>query len=239
MSLRIFGTADGAPPKRASFSEDLVGRFRSGYQVDNGKRKVPVALTEWRVTTGDPEVAEKVASLLDGDEPQEWDATGEDFLEVFTKATSVDVLLENEKAVRTAMVLRNREGKIVRSGDGEVIRYPEDQAGQPDPQAGQTLAERKQAARDGFGATPEIDVYFRLADDPDLGLFKFHSGSWSFASDLAYHDVEGRIVDAYEDSDGAPVRASLSLEHVEFIAKNGPRRGQTVSYTKPVLTVKA
>jgi hypothetical protein len=238
MSLRIFGGPNGTPEKKKSYADDIVGRFRSGYQVDNGKKKVPVALTEWRVTTGDPEVAEAIASLLNGDEPQEWDASGEDNLEVFTKAAEVEVILENAKALRTAMVLRNREGKIIRSGDGETIRYPEDQAGNPDPQAGQTLAERKQAARDGYGAVPEIDVYFRLAANEDLGLFKFHSGSWSFASDLAYHDVEGQIEDIVEDNDGARVRATLSLEKVEFVAKNGPRAGQTVSYTKPVLKVK-
>ena len=46
---------------------DVVGRFRSGHQIN----KRPAALSEWRVTTGDPEVAEKIHDILGGDAPQE------------------------------------------------------------------------------------------------------------------------------------------------------------------------
>lgn len=230
MSLKIFGGPDGAPQKKTSYADDVVGRFRSGYVAN----KRPVALQEWRVTTGDPEVADKIAALLNGDEAQEWDAAGEDNLEIFTKSASVDVILDGPNALRQAMVLYGRKG-IIRVSDGETISYPEDQKGEADPQAGQTLAERKAEAKAGTGAEPRIEVYFRLASDPDLGIFKFQSGSWSLASDLGYHGIEDQISDLI--GDGHKVAATLSLEEVSFEAKSGPRAGQTVTYTKPVLKI--
>lgn len=233
MSLKIFGGPDGSAPPKKNFSDDIVGRFRSGYQANNR----PVALTEWRVTTGDPLVADKIADLLKGDDPKSWEAAGEDNLEVFTTSKSVEVILESPTALRTSMILWGRNGKIIRKGDGETIDYPEDLKGTPDPQSGQTLAERKAAAREGTGAEPQIELYFRLASDPDLGIFKFQSGSWSLASDLGYNSTEDAIVDAYEDSGNKGIKATLTLEPVEFTAKAGPRAGQLVQYTKPVLTI--
>lgn len=229
MALKIFGGPDGAPQKK-NFSDDVVGRFRSGYVAD----KRPVALTDWRVTTGDPEVAEAVADLLSGDEPKEWDASGEDNLEVFTSSSSIEVVLEGDRSLRQAMVLYGRKG-IIRVSDGETIVYPDDLKGEPDPQAGQSLQERKAEAKNGTGAEPRIEVFFRLAENPDLGIFKFQSGSWSLASDLGYNGTEDEILDLVEE--GHKVAATLALEEVSFVAKNGPRAGQTVTYTKPVLTV--
>lgn len=227
MSLKIFGGPDGAP-RQKKFSEDVVGRFRSGYVAN----KRPVALQEWRVTTGDPDVADAVQALLGGDEAQEWDAAGEDNLELYTTSPEVEVILDGSKAIRQAMILWGRNGKIIRKSDGETIEFPDDLKGEADPQAGQTLAERKAAAKEGTGAEPQIEVYFRLAENPDLGIFKFQSGSWSLASDLAYHGTQEEL----EDAEG-PMKATLGLELVEFVAKNGPRAGQTVSYTKPVIKI--
>lgn len=238
MGLKIFPTTDGetAKKKGSSFSEDVVGRFRSGYVA--GRK--PVALQEWRVTTGDPTVAEKVVELLGSTEGvKEWDATGEDNLEVFTDAASVNIIIENEKALRQAMVLYGRDG-IVHISDGETITYPDEKKGEPDPQAGLSFQERKAAhrAKELTAAQPRVELWFRLADDPDLGLFKFQSGSWSLVSDLDYNDTESELRDYTADSDGKGVRASLRLEEVSFVAKNGERKGQTVSYTKPVIDVK-
>ena len=232
MALKIFG--EDGPKKATRTASDIVGRFRSGYQVNDR----PVALQNWRITSGDPEVADKVADLFGASQdPQSWETKGEDNLEVFTEAPSIDVLLDGPKSIRQAMVLYGRKG-IIRVSDGETITYPDEDKGKPDPQAGQTIAERKDAARQGTGHEPRIEVFFRLADDPDLGVFKFQSGSWSLTSDLAYNDVEQEIEDLHADHDGAPILASLALEEVSFVAKNGPRAGQNVTYTKPVLTLK-
>ncbi|WAB10807.1 recombination directionality factor [Arthrobacter phage Tuck] len=234
MALKIFGdNPETASAPRKRFADDVVGRFRSGHQINNR----PAALTEWRVTTGDPEVADAVHEILGGDAPQDWDAKGEDNIEVFTASKEVEIILEGEKALRQKMVLWSRAGKLVQSGDGQTIDYPEDKVG-PDPDAHLSFQERKAKARDGIGAEPQIEVYFRLADDPDLGIFKFQTGSWSMASDLAYNDVEGELADYVADSDSGKVLASLKLEEVSFVAKNGPRAGQTVTYTKPVLKIK-
>lgn len=225
MALRIFGNdPTTTTPKRQSFKDDVVGRFRSGYQL-NGR---PAALTEWRITSGDPEVAEAIYDLLGGDKPQEWEAKGEDNLEVFTATQAVDIILEGPKALRTKMILWGRNNKPIQSGDGQTL-----DDGTPDPDANLSFQERKQKARDGIGAEPQIEVYFRLAANPDLGIFKFQTGSWSLASDLAYAGVE----DELDEIDG-PTKATLKLEEVSFVAKNGPRAGQTVQYTKPVLTIK-
>jgi hypothetical protein len=230
MSLKIFPVdpnASEAPRQR--FGDDVVGRFRSGYVVDER----PVSLSEFRVTTGDPEVADKIYEMLGGDAPQEWGAKGEDNLEIFTASSEISIIIESEKSLRQRLTLWSRAGKLIYSTDGETK-----DDGTPDPDAGLSLAERKQKGKDGIGPSPDIEIYFRLADDPDLGIFKFQSGSWSLASDLAHFDVEGQLADAISDSDGRGARATLKLEPVSFVAKNGEMKGKTVSYTKPVLRIK-
>jgi hypothetical protein len=235
VSLKIFGKDGPKKDGGGGFSEDVVGRFRSGHQVESGKgKKKPIALSEWRVTTGDPDVATRVQELLGGDEAAEWDATGEDNLEVFTEAPEVEILLEKASSLRQAMILWGRNGNIIRKSDGETISYPEESKGDPDPQADQSLQERKAAAKEGTGAEPQIEVYFRLAEDPDLGIWKFQSGSWSLVSDLAYNETQEEIEEIFADGADA-VRATLRLEEVSFEAKNGPMAGKTVTFTKPVL----
>jgi hypothetical protein len=222
MSLKIFG-ADEAPKPRQTFKDDVVGRFRSGYQINNR----PQALTEWRVTTDDISVADAIAEAFGG-KPQEWDAKGGDNIEVFTEEKTVDIIIESPSKLRQRLILWGRSGKPILVSDGETLDN-----GEPDPDAGLSLAERKQKARDGVGPEPSIELYFRLADEPDLGIFKFQSGSWSLATDLARDGID----EALEEIDG-PARATLGLEEVSFVAKQGPRAGSTVQYTKPRIKVK-
>jgi len=225
MALKIFGTDPETQPKpRESFADDIVGKFRSGHQI-NGQ---PSALDAWRVTSGDPDVVNAVHALLGGDAPQEWEAKGEDNLEVFTAASSVNIILEGEKALRQRMILWGRNGKPISISDGEFL-----EDGTPDPDAHLTFEERKRKGQDGVGAVPSIEITFRLADNPDLGLFRFTTGSWSMARDLATDGTEERLA-AVE----GPAKATLTLTEVSFVAKNGPRKGQNVSYTKPTLKIK-
>lgn len=224
MALRIFGSdPENQPKPRNKFADDVVGRFRSGHVLSNR----PVALTEWRVTTGDPEVADTIYDLLGGDKPQEWEAKGEDNLEVFTASSELEVIIESASALRQRMVLWSRNGKIIQAGDGETL-----EDGTPDPDAELTLAERKQKSRDGVGPSPEITLFFRVAANPDLGVFKYQTGSWSLATDIAADSIDGQLADV-----GGPARAILGLEEVSYVAKNGPRAGQTVQYTKPTLKI--
>lgn len=222
--LNIFGTdPENQPKPRQRFADDIVGRFRAGHQVNN----VPSTLNEWRVTTGDPDVASKIHDLLGGDEPQEWETKGDDSLEVFTASADVDIIIEGPRSLRQRMVLWGRQNKPIYVSDGAHILddngHPTDE---PDPDAELTFAERKQKGRDGLGAIPDIDLTFRLADDPDLGIFQFKTGSWGLARDL----VATGTAEAIANAEG-PLQAKLRLEEVSFVAKNGPRRGQTVTYT--------
>lgn len=215
MGIRIFDVDPGARSKK--FTDDIVGRFRSGAQVNNR----PLSLDEWRVTTGDPEVADIVADLLGAKTGvQTWTTEGEDNLEVYTTAESVDVILDGESAVTARMALWGKKG-LIHACDGEVTTD-----GEPCPMAGKTVAERKEAAKAGYGCEPNINVYFRLLANPDLGKFRFSSGSWKFAE-----DVDG-IVAALAKADG-PVRATLKLDLVEYDTKGG----RHVRYRKPLVTI--
>ncbi|GAA4981154.1 hypothetical protein [Actinopolymorpha pittospori] len=220
MSLRIWETdPESAPKPRQRFSDDLVGRFRSGYQVN----KRPMSLEKWRVTTGDPDVADAVHSMFGGDAPQEWEATGEDGLEVFTEAKRVKVIIDSPKALRSEMVLWGRAGAIRRC-DG-VEQHGEDAEGRA-CECPATYADRKAAATKGTGCQPNVTLFFTLADDPALGKFKFTSGSWSLVRDL------GPVEDALAAIDG-PAIAWLGLEVVEFETREGAKR----KFTKPVIEV--
>jgi len=233
MGLNIWGGQDAPKAEKSGYADDVVGRFRGGHAINDR----PVALQEWRITTGDPEVADKVHDLLGGDAPQEWDAKGEDNLEVFTASAEVEIIIEKADALRQRMVLWGRNGKLIQAGDGQTLDYPEDKKGQPDPDATLSFQERKQKGRDGTGPEPSIELTFRLAEEPDLGLFRYQTGSWSLVSDLAYTGFEDALADAIGDSPVGKAKAVLGLEEVSFVAKNGPRAGQTVNYTKPVLKV--
>lgn len=234
MALRIFQNDPETEQKpRQSFADDIVGRFRSGYVLDDR----PQTLDNWRVTTGDPDVANTVYDLLGGDAPQEWEAKGEDNLEVFTASSEVKILL-GKGAIRQKMALWGRNGKPIYFSDGETILYPEDRKGEPDPDAHLTFAERKQRAKDGIGAEPQVEIFFRLADEPDLGIFKFQSSSWSLVSDLDHFGIEEELEDLAADSETGQVKATLKIEEVSFTAKNGPRAGKLVQYKKPVLKLK-
>jgi len=221
MGIRIFDNDPDAKPK-ARFSDDIVGRFRAGYQDQRGN---PVGLEEFRVTTGDPEVARAVADLLDGDEPAEWETKTEENLEVYTNRNSVEFIIDSPNALKSGMVLWGRNG-LIHSCDGEVTKD-----GTPCPQAGKTVKERKEAAKAGHGCEPSVQLYFKLADAPELGKFKFFSGSWGLAS--AVTEVEEELADVYADADQAPIKGRLALEVVEFTTKGG----KEVRYTKPVITI--
>jgi hypothetical protein len=200
--------------------EDVVGRFRSGHQLN----KRPVALSDWRVTSDDPTIADTIAKMFGG-ERQEWDSEREPY-EVFTTVSSISIVMDAKRGLHTGMVLYGRAGAIRRC-DGMALTYPKEQAGTPCACAGfSSLADRKAAAQNGTGCSPEIVLRFRLADAPEIGEFKFVTGSWSMARDIA--EVENAL-SAHEGN----VRATLTLENVEFTTKEGVNR----KFTKPVLKV--
>ncbi|MEU7039817.1 hypothetical protein AB0A77_02010 [Streptomyces varsoviensis] len=222
---RIWETDPDAAPKARTFSDDFVGRFRSGRLVG----KQPEALNEWRVTTGDPVVAEKIAELLGGT-AEEWDTDKEDSLEVLTASPSVEIIIESSAKIDASMKLFGLTG-LVHHCDGVEYLSPEEDKGE---KCGcpPMLQDRKDKAKSGRGPKPSVDVQFKLAAAPELGLFRFNSGSWELVKIL--HEVI-EAVDSVTDADGqpVPVRALLSIENVSYTTK----AGRDVSFNKPVIKV--
>lgn len=224
--LKINATPEEETPEQS----DIVGRFRAGYQIDGE----PASVSAFRVTTGDAKLAKTIAKVLGVDKtkpndggPAEWDASGEDFIEVFTKAESVDIVLESKAAYRSSLVRRTRDGDFMYSTDGEVILavgedYEDEyEVGDPDPQAGQDITTRVAKGKKGLGSTPDIRVQFTLRDHPEWGTFEYRTGGWS----LVRNSPEGKLSRL---ADG-PIKAVLKLVTVE---------GKKFTYVKPELLVR-
>ncbi|MDX2390199.1 hypothetical protein NJL88_08990 [Streptomyces sp. DK15] len=225
MALKIWDTDPNNKPKpRQTFSDDTVGRFHSGRAVDGQ----PEALSEWRISTGDPEVAKAVAQLYGGEPIENEESTSENYIDVFTEQESILVVLDGPSAIYSDLKLWNRN-KLVHHCDGVSYLSPDERKGSACG-CPEIFAERKQAAKDYMGPSPSITVTFRLADDYDLGKFKFQSGSWGMAEVLHEYDnalsrVKGEAL------------CELTLELVEFTIKKGKNKGLAVSYYKPVIKV--
>ncbi|BAU83114.1 hypothetical protein SLA_2181 [Streptomyces laurentii] len=218
MAIRIFETDPDAKPK-ANFSDDTVGRFHGGKQ-ENG---IPVALPEWRVTTGDPDVAEAIAQLMGGT-PVETDSTSENFIEVLTNQEKVKVVLSGTDAISSDLKLWNGPS-LIHHCDGVEFLSPDEDKGKP-CRCPALMEDRKAAAKSKRGPAPSISVMFRLAEDYDLGIFRLQTGSWKLAEVL--HEVENAL-----DKIGTEAFCSLELELVEYTTK----KGRDVSYRKPVIRV--
>ncbi|CAM5363084.1 hypothetical protein GCM10010329_85020 [Streptomyces spiroverticillatus] len=218
MAIRIFETDPDAMP-RGTFSDDTVGRFHSGRQV-NG---IPESLATWRVSTGDPDVAAVVAQLLGG-QPEETDSTSENFIEILTGAERVKIVLADASAVTSDMKLWNGSA-LIHHCDGVEYLSPDEDRGKACG-CPALMEDRKAAAKSKRGPSPSISVTFRLADSYDLGLFRFQTGSWKLAEVL--HEIENAL-----DRVGGEALAELSLELVEYTTK----KGRDVSYRKPTIRV--
>ncbi|MGW1547489.1 recombination directionality factor [Streptomyces sp. NPDC002346] len=233
----IFETDPDAKPKprKQNFSEDYVGRFRSGRLVG----KTPESLNEWRVTSGDPAVADVIAQLMGGT-VEEWDTDKEDNLQVLTTSTSVEIIIDSSDAIDASMK-KFGFGGLEHHCDG--VKYLSDE----DPTlVGEScgcpplLEDRKARAKSQKGPKPSIDVTFKLAAHPEIGKFRFNSGGWSLVNVLhevieAIDTVGGREegADGKVINPGSPVRASLTIEHVAYTTK----AGRDVAYNMPVIKV--
>jgi hypothetical protein len=216
MPIDIFNP-DVQPSRTGGFKDDIVGRFRSGYQI-NGR---PASLTAWRVTTDDQDVAEFISEALDGDQPQAWETKGDDDIEVFTKADSVDIIIEGESAIEARMLIWARGQKRIVTCDGTVAETE----GKPHECLIGGFTKRAEHEEAGHVCEPVIAITFRLAENPDLGLFKFQSGAWSLATSIA------KAIGDYAKT-GHSAKGTLALEVVEYESGGTARK-----FTKPVLTI--
>lgn len=228
MAMKIWQTdPENKPKERVSYSDNTDGAFSIGKQDENGD---PVALDTFRLMTAKPEVAAAVAQLLGGN-VVETETASENFIEVVTEADKIPVIVDGPGGLYSDFKSWNR-GKLTHHCDGvSFLSHPSNDkligkaCGCPE-----LFAERKQAARDGIGPSPSIELKFRLADDPDLGTFKFKTGAWTLAGVL--HESEARL----ERIKGEAL-VELSLEFVEFIVKKGKNKGTQVSYYRPGIEV--
>ena len=177
-----------------------------------------MALTEWRFTTGDPDVAQAIAEKFGGS-PKTWETSTEESLEVMTDTTSLPIHLT---AIQSEFVLWGRGNTPIRSCNGETQKDDACSA----CVCPRDLKEHKEAARAGSACQPSVRATFRLLDLPDLGLWRFNSASWQLAS--AVNEAEAALAAAGGEADGV-----LRLELVEYTTKNG----RNVSYTKPIIEV--
>ncbi|MFE5828707.1 hypothetical protein ACFQ8W_00300 [Streptomyces sp. NPDC056508] len=219
---------DAAPKERASYADDVVGRFRSGRLVKMGTKDVPESLNEWRVTTGDPVVAAKIAEFMGGT-PEEWETDKEDNLQILTDSPTVAIIIEADGVDASFKQFAPGAG-LIHHCDGFEYLSPEEDKGTP-CKCPTLIAERKLAADKMRGPKPSVDVKFRLQDDPELGIFRFNSGSWKLV------EVLGGLFAELDKYPGRQVRATLTIENVSYTPQKGPRAGQEVSYNKPVIRV--
>lgn len=179
----------------ARAENDVVGTFRSG----EVRRRQPVALTEWRVTTDSPDVAETIEQLLGGATSE--NDSDKESLQVHTTTSSVDVEIES---IDSGFVVFSN-GAFVRSCNGSV-QLGGDEAGQPCPCDGLDVEQRKAFAAKG-GCKPDIKVVFRLTEAPNLGRFQFRSGAWTLLESV--QAVETKVDEAREDGKTVPGRIAI------------------------------
>lgn len=197
--------------------DDATFWFRMGRMVDN----LPEALTEWRMTTGDPQVAQAVSRLMGG-VPASWETGKKDYIEVLTSSDSVQVVIDSPQAVRSEFILWARSGPLHQC-DGFNFLSPDENVGKPCG-CPPLMVDRKRNARASRGPTPNTSVTFRLAEGSDLGVGCFQTSSWLFLDTLSeFKDELARI-------NGA-ARCELSLERVDFETKKGRR----LFYMKPTI----
>ena len=220
---------------RSFGADDFTFRVRLGSLV-NGR---PMAHDHWRFTTGDPLVADDIAEMFGGT-PQEWETNSEENLEIMSTVKTLDIILES---VRSEYALWARSNAPIRTCDGITQGDDKRSPCACREQVGD-LREWKAAAKQGTACQPTVKAAFRLAENPDLGLGRFQSSSWSIAlGDPSWKREkmdEGQIwqppIGAIEEElvdHGGRVMATLAIVGVDFTTKGGKH----VSYTKPQITV--
>ncbi|WP_286689674.1 MULTISPECIES: hypothetical protein [unclassified Aeromicrobium] len=120
-------------------SPDIVGRFRSGYQANDR----PVALQNWRITSGDPEVADKVADQFGAPSL----AAVEVLIEGVSEANEITLRLAEEPALgvfawRPPSGLADEAARLARMRRGRPARLslePASYVAANGPRAGQTI----------------------------------------------------------------------------------------------------
>ncbi|WP_458085791.1 recombination directionality factor [Streptomyces malaysiensis] len=214
---------DAKPKQRAARVDDVMGVWSIGKMGENGD---PMSLMTLRFVTGDPKTADAIAELYGGT-VVELPNGGDNFLEVVTDAKSIEGIMTFAQWTSDMKWFANN--KLVHHCDGTHFLSPEDKKGQ-ECGCPKYVAERKALSRDRIGPSPAFELFFRLADDPDLGVMKFKTGSWKLV------DVEHEHLAALKRIDGEAL-VRFENEYVEYTPKKGPRAGTLVSFNTPKIKV--
>jgi len=222
MSISIFQVDTEEVAKESA--DDLVGRFRSGYQL-NGN---PKSLKAFRVTSEDKSLLSKLADELGHNDRgvSEWDTKSSEKYEIFTEAKTLDVVFDGPKSIKSSMVLWGSKGKV-RECDG--IKQTDDK--HSDCACPSDLGARKAAARKGNGCQPSVQLYFRLRDYPELGKFSYYSGSWGLAKAIGTAEADLEEI-------GGPAHGTIHLKEVSFMGTDEETGlPMEVKYTLPEVKI--
>ena len=204
------------PSKTSTFGgDDITGRFRSGGRAQGR----PTTLKTWRCTSDDKAVTDAIASLLGG-KSAEWESTKDDKWEVQTDATSLDINLEY---LKIEMVLWGSApgGRPIRVCDGTVRQDAGSHCECPSD-----IKQRKIDGKNGLACKPSTTALWRLTDMPELGKFKWYSGSYQLADTITR--LEGEL-----DEAGGSALATIELKPISFETEEG-----TIKFTKPIIDIK-
>lgn len=191
-------------------ADQVAGRFHYATLLRNR----PEVLATWRIASNLPLVLDHIAEQLGGS-PRH---VGGDTWSVTTTSIAVDILLTDPGALRLRWHRDTRH-----SCDGRTqCRYTT----QRPCACPSTLEERRMATRQGRGCEPQVDMLFRLLQDPTLGAFCFTSGRWSFAEE-AIEALQALRTHRRQ------AHARLNLQRVSYILASGQR----ISCTRPTVTV--
>jgi hypothetical protein len=194
--------------RHARAAPQLAGRFNYTTMVRNR----PCALGRWRVTTTTPHIAERIAQHLGGRVQHD---LVRGLAETMTESSAVDILLAGPEDLYVGW--RHAGWGVCDSGAQDQRRScscPAD------------FAQRRAAAKRGYGCVPRAEIAFRLRCSAELGVFEHLSDDWSFvelviATHMALRGLDGPAVARLE-----VVRTHHTLHS-----------GRLLSYTRPVIAL--
>ena len=202
------------PKAKENPTSDLVGTIRTGKQDKAGN---PYSLDSFRFTADHPDITDKLAELYGG-KTGEWNTTNPDKYELISETSS---LLVEVRHFDSEMVLWGAN-KPIFVCDGVTQK---DEAGTP-CRCPSDYWEHRELAKEGKACKPNIRGKLILVDAPEVGMFKYTSGSWLLASDVK--EIEDYL-------DNAPHGSQMLFEIEQYETKQGQPR-QRPKFT-PVLAV--
>jgi hypothetical protein len=201
--------------KLPSFGEDdFVGTIKTGEQI-NGR---PVALSEFRVVSDDPNVCKALAEKFNGEVSTFQSMNGAEKHQVHNLGETIDIVL---LTIKSRFALKDNNNQVIRSCSGEQ-QYDEKKSSCVCPS---DVREMKQKAD---SCKPDIFAVCRFKGLEELGKFRFYSGSWNLAEQV-------NAVEQDLEAAGGEADAEFSIVQVSYQTKQGQNR----SFSKPSIKVLA